>query len=71
MREVHLGSVWGAQTQDVQGALALLANTLVKYQPLVVYIANRKTYLSVVALWYLLEVVPLFRFYGLGFVLKL
>ena len=32
-------NVWGTHTQSVQGSLALLANTLVKYQPVVIYVS--------------------------------
>lgn len=31
--------VWGDETSSVQGSLALLANTLVKYQPVVIYVS--------------------------------
>ena len=32
-------TVWANDAPDVQGSLALLANTLVKYQPVVIYVS--------------------------------
>lgn len=34
-------TIWGDDTAAVQGALALLANTLVKYQPVAIYVSPR------------------------------